>query len=138
MKVKIRKEELYRWYHKLTGQGMGLYLPDFITLEATLLQDNGTVEKCCRDYFLNGVRTHRIDCHRKEEKIQIVPSPRIDWCGDCQAEHGYDCPKYVKDIEELGDIADDLPNNYGVVELKAKINELVKGFNALKVRNNAS
>lgn len=25
-------------------------------------------------------------------KIEIVPSPRIDWCCDCKAEHGYDCP----------------------------------------------
>lgn len=24
--------------------------------------------------------------------IQIVPSPRIDWCGACKSEHGYDCP----------------------------------------------
>lgn len=22
----------------------------------------------------------------------IVPSPRIDYCGACKAEHGYDCP----------------------------------------------
>ncbi len=25
--------------------------------------------------------------------LEIVPSPRIDWCGDCQMEHGYDCPE---------------------------------------------
>jgi len=28
-----------------------------------------------------------------KEPITIVPSPRIDWCGACKAEHGYDCPK---------------------------------------------
>lgn len=33
------------------------------------------------------------------EKITIVPSGRIDWCGDCQAEHGYDCPKEVSEEE---------------------------------------
>ena len=26
----------------------------------------------------------------KREEVKIVPSPRIDWCGDCQKEHGYD------------------------------------------------
>lgn len=25
--------------------------------------------------------------------IEIVPSGRIDWCGECKKEHGYDCPK---------------------------------------------
>lgn len=25
-------------------------------------------------------------------QIKIVPSPRIDWCGDCKMEHGFDCP----------------------------------------------
>jgi hypothetical protein len=25
-------------------------------------------------------------------KIQIVHSERIDYCGKCKAEHGYDCP----------------------------------------------
>lgn len=28
----------------------------------------------------------------KGEEIKIVTSPRIDWCGACKSEHGYDCP----------------------------------------------
>lgn len=27
------------------------------------------------------------------DKLVIVPSDRIDWCEDCQTEHGYHCPK---------------------------------------------
>lgn len=27
-----------------------------------------------------------------KEEIKIVPSPRLDWCGVCKMEHGYDCP----------------------------------------------
>lgn len=27
-----------------------------------------------------------------DDAIEIHPSERIDWCGDCQKEHGYDCP----------------------------------------------
>lgn len=30
---------------------------------------------------------------KKKLKIQIVPSPRIDYCVDCGKEHGFDCPK---------------------------------------------
>lgn len=33
--------------------------------------------------------------------IKIVPSGRIDWCGDCKAEHGYDCPKDKQDIQTV-------------------------------------
>lgn len=61
-----------------------------------------------------GIKEHNrhdpenIDCHLKTcrlgghtilddctcpPKIKIVPSPRIDWCGDCKMEHGYECPK---------------------------------------------
>jgi hypothetical protein len=29
---------------------------------------------------------------RKEKKFKIVPSPRIDYCGDCETEHGFECP----------------------------------------------
>lgn len=29
---------------------------------------------------------------RSSETITIVPSPRIDWCGDCKMEHGFECP----------------------------------------------
>ena len=25
--------------------------------------------------------------------VKVVPSPRIDYCVECDAEHGYDCPK---------------------------------------------
>ena len=34
-------------------------------------------------------------CHLVEsgETIVVVPSARIDYCVDCNAEHGYDCPK---------------------------------------------
>lgn len=27
-----------------------------------------------------------------KEAIEIVPSPRLDYCGACKKEHGYDCP----------------------------------------------
>ena len=26
------------------------------------------------------------------EKIQIIPSGRIDYCCECKKDHGYDCP----------------------------------------------
>lgn len=42
-------------------------------------------------------------CH-KEEKIEIVPSPRIDWCSACQTEHGYDCPKEQGEGEEMVEV----------------------------------
>lgn len=40
---------------------------------------------------VNGL-IERLD-NLKPKQFDIVPSPRIDWCGDCQKEHGYDCPK---------------------------------------------
>jgi hypothetical protein len=33
------------------------------------------------------------------EEIKIVPSGRIDWCCECKANHGYDCPKDWKEKE---------------------------------------
>lgn len=30
---------------------------------------------------------------RDETTIEVVPSGRLNWCTDCQKEHGYDCPK---------------------------------------------
>lgn len=35
-----------------------------------------------------------------QEKLDIVPSPRIDWCVECKKEHEYDCPKDI-DVEAL-------------------------------------
>ncbi len=39
----------------------------------------------------------RIDESTKEIKekleFEIIPSPRIDYCGACDAEHGYECPR---------------------------------------------
>ncbi len=32
--------------------------------------------------------------------IEIIPSPRIDYCGACKTEHGYDCP-LDEDDEEM-------------------------------------
>lgn len=29
-------------------------------------------------------------------EIKIVPSGRIDYCGDCKTDHGYECPKDTK------------------------------------------
>lgn len=43
-----------------------------------------STEQCCS---CGGCARH------PNKKIEVVPSPRIDWCGDCQKEHGYDCPK---------------------------------------------
>ncbi len=37
-------------------------------------------------------------------KIEIMPSPRIDYCSDCGKEHGYDCPKENKMEERVYDI----------------------------------
>lgn len=34
------------------------------------------------------------------KEIKIVPSPRIDYCGTCKKEHGYDCPKDKEEWEE--------------------------------------
>lgn len=28
-------------------------------------------------------------------KVEVHPSPRLDWCGVCKKEHGYDCPKDI-------------------------------------------
>ena len=33
---------------------------------------------------------------KKKQRLIIQPSPRIDWCGDCKKEHGYNCPKDKK------------------------------------------
>ena len=32
-------------------------------------------------------------CHCTVKNYNITPSPRIDWCGACKKEHGYNCPK---------------------------------------------
>ena len=34
-----------------------------------------------------------------EYVFKITPSPRIDYCGECEIEHGYDCPKETEDKE---------------------------------------
>lgn len=64
MRFKVSKQE----YLRAIGAKPADYrdtLPDDITLEGELV----------------------------EEKITIVPSGRIDYCCECDAEHGYDCPK---------------------------------------------
>jgi len=33
-----------------------------------------------------------IEVPSKSQEIKIVPSPRIDYCGACKKDHGYDCP----------------------------------------------
>lgn len=46
--------------------------------------------KCpCHTDFKEGEPTA---CEEKEE-IKIVPSPRIDYCGSCNKDHGFNCPK---------------------------------------------
>lgn len=47
--------------------------------------------KCC---FIVGCQ----DCPAISERqrmsgLKVVPSPRIDYCSNCDSEHGYDCPK---------------------------------------------
>lgn len=37
----------------------------------------------------------------KKESITVIPSPRIDYCSQCDKEHGYDCPMDNKKICEL-------------------------------------
>jgi hypothetical protein len=68
MKVKVGKTELMR------------------IIEA--MPENKPFEECIPD---SGVTLEG----EVEEKLTIVPSGRIDWCGDRKAEHGYDCPKDV-------------------------------------------
>ena len=34
---------------------------------------------------------------QEQAEIKIEPSPRIDWCGDCQMEHGFECPPKERD-----------------------------------------
>ncbi len=36
--------------------------------------------------------------------IDIAPSPRTDWCGDCKMEHGYDCPTQVEGAKKCGHV----------------------------------
>jgi len=38
-------------------------------------------------------RRREVDLIKLDNEIVIEPSPRIDWCGACKKEHGYDCPK---------------------------------------------
>jgi hypothetical protein len=42
----------------------------------------------------NGQTIMLCDEHwNKASIIEITPSGRIDWCGACKKEHGYNCPK---------------------------------------------
>lgn len=50
------------------------------------------IHKTARDFYNQALNDLLLKI-RDEKKIEIVPSPRIDWCHDCQAEHGYDCPR---------------------------------------------
>lgn len=61
---------------------------------------------CCNEPVKKCVDYHHIfdctKCHKccevaeskeeEKEKITIVPSGRIDYCGECKQDHGYDCP----------------------------------------------
>lgn len=48
------------------------------------LQDNGALLKPYEDAFFG----YRNDA----TPIEIQPSPRIDYCGACKKDHGYECP----------------------------------------------
>ena len=56
--------------------------------------------------------------------IKIVPSGRIDWCGDCKAEHGYDCPKDKQNtqtvLQEIQEEIEKLPADIytGLVDVR--------------------
>lgn len=49
--------------------------------------------KCTNKGKDNMCHDFECECHKDKGELKIVPSPRIDWCGDCKIEHGYDCPK---------------------------------------------
>jgi len=38
-------------------------------------------------------RKREVELQKLDNEITIEVSPRIDWCGACKKEHGYDCPK---------------------------------------------
>ena len=68
---------------------------------------NSPEKKCCTDedaICTPSVAGAPCFCHSpvspSREEIKIVPSPRIDYCGACKTEHGYDCPKESSPSQE--------------------------------------
>ena len=44
-----------------------------------------------RDKVVKIMRTKELQ--KLDSEMEIMVSPRIDYCGACKKEHGYDCPK---------------------------------------------
>ena len=57
--------------------------------------------------------------------IQIVPSPRIDWCGACKSEHGYDCPL---DTPQTPSWEEEFDEQFSEVILDQEVRTVVKGI----------
>ncbi len=90
-------------------------------------------EAKCGHPFLSAVGD-RLSCTRctirteerakEEPKLSVTPSSRIDWCCECKAEHGYDCPKdEPKKIEKITEAEE--------LWILSKINELIDAVNKL-------
>lgn len=52
----------------------------------------GNCDICIKKGYHTGYHESQTPTPQAEESIQIVPSPRIDYCGACKKDHGYDCP----------------------------------------------
>lgn len=71
------------------------------------------LEYTCKDDY----KIHQgpcVNCMPKQPEIDVVPSPRVDYCGKCKKEHGYDCP-FDKPEPDLQALLADVENLYALV-----------------------
>lgn len=84
----------------------GHYLwPNFIELDAEVMEEKAA-EHCSKCNIPLGTSNppsytcfSSCPCHELPDgntTIKLDPSPRIDYCSACDAEHGYECPKDTK------------------------------------------
>lgn len=72
-------------------------------------KDDKTVIPQIVDTLGHLLTQHNALCEYLEERLgekeafEIVPSPRIDYCGACKAEHGYKCPLDCENCDGRGD-----------------------------------
>lgn len=69
-------------------------LPAFLELDAEVVEEDLICIECFKKKEVQMSYPCK-DHSKSEETIQIVISGRIDYCGDCGAEHGYVCPKDI-------------------------------------------
>ena len=55
---------------------------------------------CCEVQAMKGFCSGHVPPPPPGEKIEIVPSARIDYCVDCDKDHGYECPAPLGGVED--------------------------------------